>query len=59
MLTVAEYLAKADDLETRAAQCAPGTGRDAYSEMADQWRRLAARAEAAEAFGLQTPSMGD
>lgn len=48
MLTVAEYLAKADELDARAVRLEPGDGREAYSEMARQWRELAVRAVASD-----------
>ncbi len=55
MLTLAEYLAKADELEAVAAGCAPGVGRDAYLEMAQQWRGLAARTTSVEAVSWDLP----
>ena len=47
MLTVTEYLAKADELEARAGGCEPGSSQDAFREMARQWRDLAASATTA------------
>ena len=57
MLTVAEYLAKADELEAVAAGCAPGIGRDAYLEMARQWRGLAAKTTSLEAVSWDPPTI--
>lgn len=43
MFTVAQCLTKAVELDQRAESCAPGD-RDAYRDLAWQWRRLACRA---------------
>lgn len=56
MLTVAEYIAKADELDARAGKLEPGGGREAYIEMARQWRELAVRAVAAEEVSWTTRS---
>ncbi len=53
MFTVAEYLAKAEEL-ARAAVCDPGSSQDAFKEMAQQWRALAARAVATDAMAIRT-----
>ena len=45
MFTVAQCLAKAVELEQRAADRLPEDARAEYSLMALQWRRLAFRAE--------------
>ena len=45
MFTVAQCLAKAVELEQRAAEPYPPEAREAFAAMALQWRRLAARAE--------------
>ncbi len=44
MHTAAECLTKAAELDDRASQCEPGASRDAFLEMARQWRGLAATA---------------
>ncbi len=44
MFTVAQCLAKAVELEQRAAEDLPADVRDDYRDMALQWRRLASRA---------------
>ena len=59
MLTVTEYLAKADELEARAGGCDPGSSQDAFREMARQWRDLATRANAVEAPSWTHPSDED
>jgi hypothetical protein len=59
MLTVAEYLAKANELEAVAENCAPGAGQDAYLEMARQWRGLAAKATTMDAISLGPPTITD
>lgn len=56
MLTIAEYLAKADELDARAAACEAGSSQDGFNKMAQQWRDLAARATAVEALGWVSPS---
>ncbi len=48
MFTVAQCLAKAIELEKRAAEPHPPEDRADYAAMAVQWRRLAARAEIQE-----------
>ena len=45
MFTVAQCLAKAAELEQRAAETHPPDIRADFAAMALQWRRLAARAE--------------
>ncbi len=45
MFTVAQCLAKAAELEQRAAEPSAPDVRDEFAAMALQWRRLAARAE--------------
>lgn len=45
MFTVAQCLAKAVELEQRAAEPYPPDVRADFAAMALQWRRLAARAE--------------
>lgn len=57
MLTVAECLAKAHELEAVAESCAPGVGRDAYLEMARQWRGLAAKATTMDAMTWGPPTI--
>ena len=57
MLTVAEYLAKANELEAVAENCGPGAGQDAYLEMARQWRGLAAKATTIEAVSWGPPTI--
>lgn len=59
MLTVTEYLAKADELEARAGGCEPGSSQDAFRQMARQWRDLAASAIAVEAPSWTHPSDED
>lgn len=44
MRTSAECLAKADDMECRAAECPEGGVRDGFKRMARDWRGLANRA---------------
>ena len=44
MHTAVECLTKAAELDERASQCEPGASRDAFLEMARQWRELAAMA---------------
>jgi hypothetical protein len=43
MHTAIECLTKAAELDERAKQCEPGPSRDAFLEMARQWRGLAAK----------------
>lgn len=43
-MTAAQCLAKAVELEQRAAQRLPPIVRDDYRDMAREWRRLASRA---------------
>jgi hypothetical protein len=61
MFTVAQCLAKAVELEHRAAEACPPNIRAEFAGMALQWRRLAARAviqdlRMAAARGLKTDS---
>ena len=44
MFTAAQCLAKADDLEQKAAGTLPPHASEAYRDMAGAWRRLAGRA---------------
>ncbi len=59
MLTVTDYLAKAAELDARAAECEPGSSQDAFTYMARQWRDLAARSRFTEPLSWAPPSRKD
>lgn len=55
MVTSVKRLAKADQLDDLARQCANKGDRDSYSQTADGWRRNALMAQHQEAWTILHP----
>jgi hypothetical protein len=55
MMSSAACLAKADQLDLLARECASPSGRDAYAQLAESWRRNARETVALEQLKASAP----